>query len=97
MGNYLSRTSPPSTQSATSPSPADDPVLRHSITQTMRLSKSKVLALLKANHMHYSIVQRNHFYNTLVHVPAQNPFLYRDLTAAYWCGVFTGSDATEII
>jgi hypothetical protein len=42
--------------------------LKQSIAQNMRLSKSKVTSLLKANHMNYSVVHRNHFYNTLSHV-----------------------------
>jgi hypothetical protein len=57
--------------------------LKQSISQNMRLSKSKVTALLKANHMNYSIVHRNHFYNTLPHVT----LLCCDLMTAHWLSV----------
>src|SRR5271155_3444351 len=57
--------------SSTTPAAASN--LKQSITQNMRLSKSKVTSLLKANHLHYSIVHRNHFYNTLPHVTSSHP------------------------
>lgn len=47
--------------------------LKQIIAQNMRLSKNKMTSLLKANHMSYSIVHRNHFYNALPHVPHPNP------------------------
>jgi hypothetical protein len=47
--------------------------LKQTIAQNQRLAKSKVTSLLKANHMNYSIVHRNHFYNTLPHV-CHSPF-----------------------
>ena len=49
-------------------STANNAGLKQTIAQNMRLSKGKVSSLLKANHMNYSIVHRNHFYNTLPHV-----------------------------
>jgi hypothetical protein len=52
--------------------------LRQTIAQNMRLSKNKMTSLLKANHMNYSIVHRNHFYNTLPHVSSPTPESYTD-------------------
>jgi len=76
MGNILSRadendasrSSPSAPKSSGSTSPAAAATLKQTIAQNMRLSKSKVTSLLKANHMNYSIVHRNHFYNSLPHV-----------------------------
>jgi hypothetical protein len=73
MGNIFSQSplndpsANPSSSSLGS-STASAAALKQTIAQNMRLSKSKVSSLLKANHMHYSIVHRNHFYNTLPHV-----------------------------
>lgn len=53
---------------------ASSALLKQTISQNMRLSKSKVSSLLKANHMNHSIVHRNHFYNTLPHVCPWIPF-----------------------
>ena len=54
-------------------STANNANLKQTIAQNMRLSKNKINSLLKANHMNYSIVHRNHFYNTLPHVLPPRP------------------------
>ncbi len=45
-----------------------DPVIDE-ITKRMKISKSKLIALIKANHLNYSLLYKNnHFYNALDHV-----------------------------
>ena len=71
MGQIFSHSDRDNDASALKRSPsnsANAALLKQTISQNMRLSKSKVSSLLKANHMNYSIVHRNHFYNTLPHV-----------------------------
>ena len=69
--------------------------LKQTISQNMRLSKSKVTSFLKGNHMNYSIVHRNHFYNTLPHVFF--PSLSRSVDGiAYWCRIFIWGCATTV-
>jgi hypothetical protein len=73
MGNIFSQSDPNGDSSQSnlkrqSSNNSASASLKQTITQNMRLSKSKVSSLLKANHMNYSIVHRNHFYNTLPHV-----------------------------
>jgi hypothetical protein len=75
MGNIFSHSeqndaaSQPSNSLKRQPSTSSASIaLKQTIIQNMRLSKGKISFLLKANHMNYSIVHRNHFYNTLPHV-----------------------------
>ena len=78
MGQIFSHSSHDNDSSSLKRSPsnsASSALLKQTISQNMRLSKNKVSSLLKANHMHHSIVHRNHFYNTLPHVsfPIHSP------------------------
>jgi hypothetical protein len=92
MGNIFSHSDQPdpsnSSSSATLKRQPSDSAgaagLKQSIAQNMRLSKSKVTSLLKANHMNYSIVHRNHFYNTLPHV-SLSPVPVSPLLT--WCSI----------
>jgi hypothetical protein len=85
MGNIFSQShlNDPSANPSSSSlgnSTASAAALKQTIAQNMRLSKSKVSSLLKANHMNYSIVHRNHFYDTLPHV-SPSPQRIRSLAA----------------
>src|SRR5271156_4323584 len=101
MGNIFSQTdqNDPNSQSSTSikrqiPNSAGAAGLKQTIAQNMRLSKGKLISLLKANHMNYSIVHRNLFYNTLPHV---SPVLRFRLTIAFGSCVFVWVCASTIV
>jgi hypothetical protein len=102
MGNLFSHSDPNDASSQSSSSlkrqgstTASAVGLKQTISQNMRLSKSKVTSFLKGNHMNYSIVHKNHFYNSLPHVFF--PSLSRSVDGiAYWCRIFVWGCATTV-